>query len=90
MIVSGLTGTIKFTSRGIQLPRLGRIRFKEKRERYYGGRVLSATISRRADRCFVSITVREEIEIHNNNGVLVGVDLGVKNLAVTSKGGGFL
>ncbi|MDF1539193.1 MAG: RNA-guided endonuclease TnpB family protein [Candidatus Thorarchaeota archaeon] len=84
-----LTGTIKFIGRTIQLPRLGRIRIKEKRECYHGGRILSATVSRRADRWFVSVAVVEEIEVPLNHGPAIGVDLGIKSLAVTSDGDTF-
>jgi len=80
-----LTGIIKFIGRTIQIPRLGKIRLKEKRESYHTGRILSATVSRRADRWFVSVAVEEEIEVPMNNGSAIGVDLGIKNLAVTSE-----
>ncbi|MHA2068618.1 MAG: RNA-guided endonuclease InsQ/TnpB family protein, partial [Candidatus Thorarchaeota archaeon] len=39
-----LTGTIRFERSHIQLPRIGKIRVKEKRERYCNGRILSVTI----------------------------------------------
>jgi putative transposase len=82
-----LNGTIRFIGRMIQLPRLGRIRLKEKRESYFKGRMLSATVTRRADRWYVSVTV--EMEIGNPeppSGGPVGVDLGVKTLATLSDG----
>jgi Transposase and inactivated derivatives len=81
-----LTGVIKVVGKRIQLPRLGKIRTKEKREPYYKGKILSATVTRRADRWFVAITIKEKIEIPLNQGDGVGVDLGIKNLAVTSNG----
>jgi len=84
-----LTGTIKFIGRTIQLPRLGRIRLKEKRERYHTGRILSATVSRRADRWFVSVAVEEEIIVPLNEGSAIGIDLGIRSLAVTSDGDTF-
>lgn len=81
-----LTGAIKFIGWAIQLPRLGRIRLKEKRESYHNGRILSATVSRTADRWFVSVTVKEEIDDPQpNDGPAIGVDLGIKSLAVTSE-----
>ncbi len=73
--------------RKIQLPRLGRIRIKEKRKSYYKGRILSVTIGKRANKWFVSITV--EVEIPDPipvEGPAVGVDLGVKTLATLSDG----
>ena len=82
-----LTGTIRLKGRKIQLPRLGRIRIKEKRKSYYKGRILSVTIGKRANNWFVSITV--EVEIPDPipvEGPAVGVDLGVKTLATLSDG----
>jgi putative transposase len=54
-----LTGTIKVNEASVQLPRLGVIRLKEKTA--VEGQILSATISRQADRWFVSLTVEQEI-----------------------------
>ncbi len=82
-----LTGTIRFHERAIQLPRIGTIRIKEKREKYYSGRLLSVTVRRRANRWFVSVTVEEDIpDPQPVRGVPVGVDLGVKTLATLSDG----
>ncbi|MHA1966109.1 MAG: RNA-guided endonuclease InsQ/TnpB family protein [Candidatus Thorarchaeota archaeon] len=82
-----LTGTIRFDERKIQLPRIGKVRVKEKRDVYYNGRILSATVRRRADRWFVSVTVEEEItDTIPIKGESVGVDLGVKALATLSDG----
>ena len=82
-----LTGTIRFIGRMIQLPRLGRIKLKEKRESYFKGRVLSATVTRRADRWYVSVTVEMEIgSPEPPSGGPVGVDLGIKTLATLSDG----
>ena len=82
-----LTGTIRFEGRKIILPRLGKIRIKEKKTSYYNGKILSVTVRRRANRWFVSITVEEEIpDSEPNNGLKVGVDLGIKTLATVSDG----
>ena len=82
-----LYGTIKFHKRAIQLPRIGKVRIKEKRKCYYSGRILSVTVRRRANRWFVSVTVKEEIpEPQPVRGIPVGVDLGVKTLATLSDG----
>ncbi len=82
-----LYGTIRFEGRKIQLPRIGKIRIKEKRKQYFKGRILSATVRRRANRWFVSVTVEEKIPdpklIVSNE---VGVDLGIKTLATLSDG----
>ncbi|MFX1482662.1 MAG: RNA-guided endonuclease InsQ/TnpB family protein [Promethearchaeota archaeon] len=82
-----LTGTIRFADRKIQLPRIGKVRLKERRDVYCTGRILSATVRRRADRWFVSVTVVEEIPAPETiNDQAVGVDLGIKNLATLSDG----
>jgi putative transposase len=82
-----LTGIIRFHERAIQLPRIGKIRIKEKRKCYHSGRILSATVRRRANRWFVSVTVEEDIlDPQPVRGVPVGVDLGVKTLATLSDG----
>ena len=85
-----LTGTIRFHGRRIQLPRIGKIRLKERRRQYHEGRILSATIRRRADRWFVSVTVEEELPgPAEGTGPPVGVDLGIKTLATLSDGNTF-
>ncbi len=82
-----LTGIIRFEGRKIQLPRIGKIRIKERKKIYCRGRILSATVRRRATRWFVSVTVEEEIPDPNPvRGEAVGVDLGVKTLATLSDG----
>jgi len=82
-----LTGTIRFEGRKLQLPRIGKVRVKEKREEYYHGRILSVTVRRRADRWFVSITVEETCaDPTPMQGQKVGVDLGITTLATLSDG----
>lgn len=45
-----------------------------------------ATISERAGRWFISVLVEEEIDQINTSGKVVGVDFGIKDLAVCSNG----
>ena len=52
-----LTGAIKIFARHIQLPRLGKLRLKERDYLPVGAHVLSATVSERAGRWFVSVRV---------------------------------
>lgn len=71
----------------IRIPNLGWVRMREPLR--FNGKILSATISRVADRWFVSITVDVPDQSHlpkaENQGV-VGVDLGVSALATLSTG----
>ncbi|MHA2146101.1 MAG: RNA-guided endonuclease InsQ/TnpB family protein [Candidatus Thorarchaeota archaeon] len=85
-----LYGIIRFEGRMLQLPRIGKIRVKEKRESYHDGRILSVTVKRRADRWFASITAEVEIDEPTPiEGPTVGVDLGVRILATLSDGTNF-
>jgi len=86
-----LTGSIHVFEDRIQLPRLGRLRLKERGYLPVAGvKVLSATVSERAGRWFVSVQVEEEIaDPTPARGEPIGVDLGVKRLAMRSDGIGY-
>ncbi|HLW03225.1 MAG TPA: RNA-guided endonuclease TnpB family protein [Ktedonobacterales bacterium] len=82
-----LTGSIAIFADAIQLPRLGRLRLKEK---HYlptdGVKIRSATVSEQAGHWYVSVQVEQEQVVPANAGPVVGVDLGVKSLATFSDG----
>jgi len=82
-----LTGSIAIFSDAIQLPRLGRLRLKERGYLPTSGvRIVSATVSEQAGHWYVSVQVEQEQPIPLNLGPVVGVDLGVKALATFSDG----
>ncbi|MCG2795418.1 MAG: transposase [Actinomycetia bacterium] len=85
-----LTGSIHVEARRVKLPCLGWIRLKEKgylpADGTPGVNVLSATVSERAGRWFVSLQVEQEMEVVEATGPPVGVDLGIKTLATCSHG----
>lgn len=70
----------------VQLPRIGRVKLKE--QGYiptWGVKVLSAAISEQAGRWYVSVQVEEEhAEPVSAIGPVIGVDLGIKSMAVVS------
>ncbi|MGC9008291.1 MAG: RNA-guided endonuclease InsQ/TnpB family protein [Halothiobacillaceae bacterium] len=70
----------------IRIPHLGWVRMRESLR--FTGKLLSATISRVADRWFVSIAVdtNDPPKHHAENQGAVGVDLGVSALATLSTG----
>lgn len=70
----------------IQIPRIGEVRLKEKNYLPTDQHILSATVSEKAGKWFVSVVVREEIKVPENNGYIVGVDLGINHLATVSDG----
>jgi putative transposase len=84
-----LTGTIKVFERHIQLPRLGRIRLKERGYLPFDDptvHILSATVTERAGRWFVSLQVEAEIEKVLPKEATGGVDVGISALATLSDG----
>jgi putative transposase len=83
---------VTLEERHLRLPNVGRVRLKEScSDRGFEGRVLSATVRRRADRWFVSLCVERERELPEPKPALrasdvVGVDLGLKSAAVIHDG----
>jgi putative transposase len=90
------TGQIKVLPdrKHVQLPRIGVLKTHEstrklaRRLEQGTARILAATISRTADRWFVSFTceVQRAIAVGNGKPGVVGVDVGVRQLAVLSTG----
>jgi putative transposase len=82
-----LTGHIHVTEDTIQLPRLGVLRLKEHGYLPTSAHILSATVSERAGRWFVSLQVKEEVpDPEPATGAILGVDVGLKTLATCSDG----
>jgi putative transposase len=80
-----LTGTIKVMSDRIQLPRLGTIRLKERNYLPTDAKILNASVRERAGRWYVAVQVEMEMpEPPVKPVAIVGVDLGIKTLAVCS------
>ncbi len=83
---------VELGERHLRLPMVGPVRLKETRgERGFDGRILSATITRRADRWFVSLAVERErpvvlARVPRRESDVVGVDLGLKAAAVIHDG----
>ena len=83
-----LTGKIKVKKEKIKLPRLGWLRLKEKKGYIPTNniKILSVTVSEKARHWFVSVQVEQEIEKSQATGTPIGVDLGIKKMAVCSDG----
>jgi len=88
-----LTGSIRVFPRHVQLPRIGKVRTKERTDKLLAllsegkARILSATVAREADRWYVSLTC--EVERPDPvpwEGEPVGVDLGLTSFLVLSDG----
>lgn len=78
----------QFTVKGqkVHIPKLGWVRMHESLR--FVGKVLDGTISRTADRWFLSVTIEipDPPRIRRENQAVVGVDLGVSALATLSTG----
>src|SRR6266545_7804140 len=79
-----LAGAIRVEDGIVVLPWIGRIRTKEPTGKF-DGRILSATCRREADRWYCSLTVEvTRLDPPPVDGPVVGVELGVRRLAVCS------
>ena len=83
-----LAGSIHVFEKEIQLPRLGRLRLKERKYLPTSEvHILSATVSEHAGRWFVSVQVEMEIADPEQSGKPnAGVDLGINRMAQVSDG----
>jgi putative transposase len=80
-----LTGSIHIFESSVKLPRIGMIRTKERTD--VKGSILSATVSREADRWLVSFAVERERKKHKvTESSVIGIDVGINCFAVTSDG----
>ncbi|OKL37501.1 IS200/IS605 family element RNA-guided endonuclease TnpB [Domibacillus mangrovi] len=78
-------GNIAIVDNKIKLPKLGLVKFAKSRE--VEGRILNATIRRHpSGKYFVSILVETEVKPLENTGASVGVDVGLKDVAILSDG----
>ncbi len=75
---------IGFEGKKVRIPKLGWVRMHESLR--FDGKIMSATVSRVADKWFISVQVELEIEDQAVTGPVIGVDVGVKELAVISDG----
>ena len=76
---------IRITDRTIQLPRIGKVRLKERGYLPTDERIINATVSECAGRWFVSVLVDAEPRREMGTEIL-GVDVGAKSMAVLSDG----
>ena len=83
-----LTGAIHVFEKAVQLPRLGVLCLKERGYLPLGGiHILSATVSEKAGRWFVSVQVEMDIpDPEPTDKPAAGVDLGVNRMAQVSDG----
>jgi putative transposase len=84
-----LNGSVKVVGQYVQLPRIGYVRTNEPLNKF-NGRILSATITREADRWYCSLAV--EVDRNTSKPIsneIMGIDLGLKDFAVIANGNTF-
>lgn len=82
-----LTGSIHVQSNKIKLPRIGWLKLKERGYIPEDCHIQNVTVSKRADRYFVSVSTIQEREAPVNDSTeVLGIDVGIKELAVCSDG----
>ena len=80
-------GSVKFSTndRYISIPKCSKIRIKKHRN--FSGVIKSATISKTTDdKYYISLLVETEIKPLERNDNSIGLDLGVKDIVITSNG----
>ncbi|RLI55304.1 MAG: transposase [Candidatus Thorarchaeota archaeon] len=79
---------IKVNNNSIKLPNISSIRLKEHNYIPFGEvKYMNATISKEIDRYYVSVIVREEVDIYDKPvEEVIGIDVGIKELATCSNG----
>ena len=71
----------------IRIPRLGWVRMRQPLR--FEGKIVAATVSREADKWFVSIQVETEVAKYPTAAKSIGVDLGINTAIVCSNGESF-
>ncbi|OEK58956.1 IS200/IS605 family element RNA-guided endonuclease TnpB [Staphylococcus equorum] len=80
-----VSNTIQIDGNRIKLPKLKKVKFSNSRD--INGRILGATISRKASgKYFVSLLVEEHIQELDKSNSSVGIDLGIKDFAILDDG----
>ena len=77
---------IKVIGKKVKIPNLGLVRLKE--EIRFDGKIYNATVSRKADKRFISFAIKPAKSYHETceNQASVGIDIGINHLAVWTNG----
>jgi putative transposase len=75
---------VQFDGKRVRIPKLGWVGIREALR--FDGKILSATVSKTAGMWFLSVNVESEVPDPIANGPVLGVDVGIKALAVASDG----
>lgn len=73
---------IYFLNNKVHLSKIGNVKISE--EQRFCGKIMSGTVSKKADKWFLSVSVDTAIKPYEKTGKVVGIDLGIKDLITTS------
>jgi len=77
--------SIRIENGKLRLPKLGLVRFSQ--SRFFKGKIKNATVSKTpSNKYFVSLFVEQEDNFGTSQANEVGIDLGIKDFAITSNG----
>ena len=79
-------GDWKIERNKIMIPTLKNVRLKEYGYIPIGAKVISGTVSKKANRYYVSVIINIEVNKQKNKNTGIGIDLGIKDLAICSNG----
>ena len=74
----------KIDGKKVRIPKLGWVNLRE--ELRFKGKILSATVSKKAGKWFISIAVELEVQEPKTNNSAVGIDLGITTFGALSDG----
>ena len=77
-------GDWKVDRHRIMIPTLKNVRLKEYGYIPVGSKVISGTVSKKANRYYVSVIIDTEIKQQKNTNIGIGIDLGIKDIAICS------
>ena len=81
----GFNKCINFETNRLKITKMTPIKMKI--DRKFSGQLRSVTVSKnKCEQYFVSVLVEEEIELKQNTGRSIGIDLGLSNLMILSNG----
>ena len=81
-----LEGAVSATDRTVSLPRIGDLRLKERGYVPADVKIKSVVVSERAGRWFVSVRTVEDFPERQSGAEVLGIDVGISQLAVLSDG----
>ena len=79
-------GDWKVERHKIMIPTLKNVRLKEYGYIPVGAKVISGTVSKKSNRYYVSVIIDTDIKKQYNKNEGIGIDLGIKDLAICSNG----